>query len=160
VFQFGRPIRFRTPPITITAKLLYFSRHEMIPLDIPSELPIDRPTALARNISWGQTQADIIEVNSHPGAQFVDASDWDWKSRLSPEQRQVEEDGIWRRDLRAPSAAWDKDWERFTTCWDPWAKVELKGAVYTFGSLDGLWQGRLLVRFILPRFLSGPTPRP
>jgi hypothetical protein len=160
VFHFGRPIRFRTPPITIAAKLLYFSRRNIIPPSVLSNLPVDRPTALQQDISWGQTQADIIEVNSHASAQFVDAPDWDWKSIRSPEQAQVEEDGIRRRDLRAPSAAWDNDWERFTTCWDPWAKVELKGTVYTFGSLDGLWQGRLLVRFILSRFLFGPTPKP
>jgi hypothetical protein len=160
VFHFDRLIRFRTPPITIAAKLIYFSRRETIPLAIPNDLPVDRPTALAQGISWGQTQADIIEVNEHAGAQFVDTSDWDWKSTLTPEQRRIEEDGACTRDLRAPSVAWDNDWERFTKCWDPWAIVELKGTVYRFGSMDGLWQGRLLVRFILLHFLSGLTPRP
>ena len=160
MFHYGRSIRFRTPPITIAAKLIYFSRRETIPLAIPSDLPVDRAAALAQRRNWGPTQADIIEVNSHTGAQFVDASDWDWKSTLTPEQRRIEEDGVWRRDLRSPSAAWDNDWERFTACWDPWANVEFKGTVYTFGSMNGLWQGRLLVRFILPPFLSGPTPRP
>ncbi|KAI0308340.1 hypothetical protein B0F90DRAFT_1807544 [Multifurca ochricompacta] len=145
VNHFGRVIRFCTPPITAAAKLIYFSRRETIPLGIPPMLPVDRPAALAQGITWGQTQADIIEVNSHAGAQFVPASHWDWKSTLTPEQRLIEEDGTWRRDLLAPSAAWDNDWERFTTCWDPWANVELKGTVYTFGSMDGLWQGRLLI---------------
>ncbi len=160
MFHYGRSIHFRTPPITIAAKLIYFSRRETIPLAIPSDLPVDRADALAQRRNWGPTQADIIEVNSHTGAQFVDASDWDWKSTLTPEQRRIEEEGVWRRDLRSPSAAWDNDWERFTACWDPWANVEFKGTVYTFGSMNGLWQGRLLVRFILPPFLSGPTPRP
>ena len=158
--HFGRAIRFRTPPITIAAKLIYFSRREVIPLAAPPNLPIDRPAALAQGISWGQTRADIDEVNSHAGAQFVPASHWDWKSTLTPEQRLIEEDGAWRRDLLSPSAAWDNDWERFTACWDPWADVDLKGTVYTFGSMDGLWQGRLLVRFSLPSFLSRPTPGP
>jgi hypothetical protein len=160
VFHFDRNIRFRTPPITIAAKLIFFSRREVIPLQTPTNLPVDRPTALAQGISWGETQADIIEVNSHSSAEFVPASDWNWKSTLTPEQRLVEEEGVWSRDLLSPSAAWDNDWERFTTCWDPWAQVELKGTVYTFGSMDGLWQGRLLVRFNPPRFLSSPTPRP
>ena len=160
VFHYGRSIRFRTPPITIAAKLIYFSRHETIRLAIPNGLPVDRPAALAQGITWGLTQADIIEANSHAGAQFVDASDWDWKSTLTPEQRRMEEDGVWRRDLRSASAAWDNDWERFTACWDPWADVDLKGTVYTFGSMNGLWHGRLLVRFIFPPFLSGPTSRP
>lgn len=147
VIHFGRPIRFRPPPITIAAKLIFFSRREVIPLVIPDDLPVDWPTALAQGINWGQTRADIIEVNSHAGAQFVPPSHWDWKSTLTPEQRLIEEDGTWRRDLLAPSAAWDNDWERSTTCWDPWANVELKGTAYTFGMMDGLWQGRLLVRF-------------
>ncbi|KAI9507819.1 hypothetical protein F5148DRAFT_1201960 [Russula earlei] len=137
VYHFGRTIRFRPPPITVAAKLIYFSRREMIPLISPPDLPVDRPTALAQGISWGQTQADIIEVNSHAGAKFVPASDWDWKSSLTPEQRLIEEDGVWRRDLLSPSAAWDNDWERSTACWDPWADVVLKGTVYTFGSMDG-----------------------
>ena len=132
----------------------------MTPLQCPSDLPVDRPAALAQGISRGQTQADIIEVNSHSSAQLVPASDWNWKSALTPEQMLIEEDGSWRRDLLAPSAAWDNDWERSTACWDPWARGELKGTVYTFGSLDGLWQGRLLVRSNLPLYLSGPTPRP
>jgi len=160
VNHFDRNIRFRTPPVTAAARLLYFSRREMIPLDIPSVLPLDWPTALAQGIHPPQTQADIIEVNSHAGAQFVPPSHWDWKSTLTPEQQQLEEDGTWRRDLVAASVAWDNDWERFTTCWDPWADVDLKGTVYTFGSMDGLWQGRMLVRFAFLPFLSGLSPRP
>lgn len=156
--HYGRQIRFRTPPITIAAKLIYFSRRETIPLTTPDGIPVDRPAALAQGVTWGQTRADIIEVNSHFGAQFVDPSHWDWKSTLTPEQRRIEEDGIWRRDLRSPSAAWDNDWERFTTCGNPWADVQLKGVVYTFGSMDGLWQGRLMVRFTLPPpFRSNPS---
>jgi hypothetical protein len=160
VNHFDRNIRFRTPPVTAAARLLYFSRREMIPLDIPSALPVDWPTAFAQGIHPPQTQADIIEVNSHAGAQFVPPSHWDWKSTLTPEQRQLEEEGVWMRDLVAPSVAWDNDWERFTTCWDPWADVELKGTMYTFGSMDGLWQGRMLVRYAFFLFLSGLSPRP
>jgi len=159
VDHYCRRIRFRTPPITVAAKLIYFSRRETIPLSIPPDLHIDRPTALALGISWGQTQADIVEVNSHAGAQFVPPSEWDWKSTLTPEQRLIEEDGIARRGLLSPSAAWDDDWERFARCWDPWADAELKGPVYKFGSLDGLWQGRLLVRshLISLPFRSDPS---
>jgi hypothetical protein len=160
VLHFDRTIHFRPPPITAAAKLIYFSRREMTPLQTPPDLPVDRPAALAQGISWGQTQADIIEVNSHSSTQFVPPSDWNWKSTLTPEQRRIEEEGAWRRDLLSPSAAWDSDWERSTTCWDPWAQVDLKGTVYAFGSMDGLWQGRLMVRPDLLPVLSGPTPRP
>jgi hypothetical protein len=158
VSHFDRTIRFRTPPITIAAKLIYISRREMTPVQAPSDLPVDRPAALAQGISGGLTQADVIEVNSHSSAHLVPTSDWDWKSTLTPEQRLIEEEGTWSRDLTAPSAAWDNDWERSTTCWDPWAHVELKGPAYTFGSMDGLWQGRLLVRLTcLPSFLVQPS---
>ncbi|KAF8265775.1 hypothetical protein EI94DRAFT_1734777 [Lactarius quietus] len=145
VHYYDRIIRFRAPMITAAARLLYFSRREMIPLDIPSTLPVDWPTAIAQNIHPPQTQADIIEVNSHAGAQFVPPSHWDWMSELTPKQRVLEELGDWRRDLLATSAAWDSDWERSTTCWDAWAEPELKGTTYTFGSMDGLWQGRMLI---------------
>jgi len=145
VNYYDRTIRFRAPLVTAAARLLYFSRREMIPLDIPSALPVDWPTAMAQNVHPPQTQADIIEVNSHAGAQFVPPSHWDWKSELTPEQRELEENGDWRRDLIATSAAWDSDWERSTTCWDPWAEPELKGTMYTFGAMDGLWQGRMLI---------------
>lgn len=158
--HFDHTLHFRAPPITIAAKLIYFSRRETTPLQVPPDLLVDRPTALSQGISWGQTQADLVEVNSHTSAQLVPPSHWDWKSTLTPEQRMIEEDGAWRHDLLAPSASWDNDWERSVNCWDPWAQVDLKGTVYTFGSLDGLWQGRLLVRFNLHLFLFGPTPGP
>ena len=160
VHHYDRVIRFRAPPVTAAARLLYFSRREVIPLDIPSQLPPDWPTAIEQGIHTPQTQADIIEVNSHAGAQFVPPSHWDWKSALTPEQREFEEDGAWRRDLVATSAAWDSDWERSTTCWDPWAEPDLKGTLYSFGSMDGLWQGRMLVRNTLMFFLSHLSPRP
>lgn len=70
----GRVIRFRAPPVTATARLLYFARLETFPLDIPSVLPVDWPTAMAQGVHTAQTQADIIEVNSHAGAQFVPPS--------------------------------------------------------------------------------------
>ncbi|KAI9444668.1 hypothetical protein H4582DRAFT_1910428 [Lactarius indigo] len=161
VNHFGRNIRFRTPPVTAAARLLYFSRREMIPLDIPSVLPLDWPTAIAQGIQPPQTQADIIEVNSHAGAQFVPPSHWDWKSTLTPEQRRLEEDGIWRRNLLAPSAAWDNDWERFTACWDPWADTDLKGTVYTFGSMDGPLAGedaRLVSNPVYPEQFGESSP--
>ena len=132
----------------------------MIPLDILSALPVDWLIALAQGVRPPQTQADIIEVNSHAGAHLVPSSHWDWNSTLTSEQRRLEEEGIWMRNLVAPSVAWDNDWERSTTCWDPWADVELKGTVYTFGSMDGLWQGRMLVRCSFLLLLSGLSPRP
>ena len=53
----------------------------------------------------------------------------------------------------------DDDGKRLTTCWDPWVHVELKGTMYTFGSMDGLWQGRMFVRYAFLLLLSGLSPR-
>jgi hypothetical protein len=38
---------------------------------------------LGEGIQTAQTQADIIELNSHTSAQFVPPSHWDWKSTLT-----------------------------------------------------------------------------
>lgn len=152
LIHYGQEIVVCPPPLTAAAKLLYFANREVVPLAIPPQLPVDRAQALAHGITRGQTQADIIEVNSHLSAKFVPSTDWSWKDALTPEQRELEEEGSWSRDLVAPSAAWDNDWERFTNCWDPWSDPHLKGVVYTFGMMDGLWQGRLLVRLTFRLF--------
>ena len=65
-------------------------------------------------------------------ADFIDEDDEDLE--LSPENTLFT---CLRGDRQAfgPSVqdAWDNDWECATACWDPWAHVELKGTVYTFG---------------------------
>ncbi|THH19371.1 hypothetical protein EW146_g1793 [Bondarzewia mesenterica] len=143
--HYGQIIHVCAPSITAAAKLLYFARREAMPLGIPPNMPVNRADAIARGITRGQTQEDIIEVNSHRGAKFLPPTDWGWKEKLTPEELTLEEMGIWTRSLKAASAAWDNDWERVAYCWDPWSQPELKGVLYTYGSLDGLWQGRMLV---------------
>ena len=58
----------------------------------------------------------------------------------------------------ASSVAWDNNYERLTTCWDPWADVELKGTMYTFGLMNGLWKGKILVCDTFLLLLSGLSP--
>jgi len=144
--HFGHRIDICPPPLPAAAKLLYFSRRESLPLEVPAGVPRDREHANQLGITRGQTQADLIEVNSHKGAKVVPPTHWDWKDALKPEELELEEQGTWTLDLKAASAQWDNDWERLTNCWDPWSQPELKGVVYTPGMMDGLWQGRILVR--------------
>lgn len=141
---YGSDVDVGTPSLTAAAKLIYFSRREVHQLDVPADLPVNR--AQANRIGYArQTQADLIEVNTHKGAKFLSPSDWDWAEKLSDEDYMYEADGVWKADLRSPSAQWDCDWERVRYCWDPWSQPFLKGSTYTFGCLDGLFQGRMLV---------------
>ena len=50
---------------------------------------------MAQGIHTTQMQFNIIEANSHTGAQPVPLSHWDWKFTLTLEQR-LEEDRVWR----------------------------------------------------------------
>lgn len=144
--HYGSTIDVCSPSLTAAAKLLYFSRREVLRLDVPDRLPLNRAHANQLGIAGGQTQADLIEVNTHKGAQFLPPSDWDWKAKLTLEEFRYESDGEWKKDLKAPSVQWDNDYERIRYCWDPWSQPILKGSTYTFGCLDGLFQGRMLVR--------------
>ena len=115
------------------------------------------PTALAQGIHPLQTQADIIEVNSYPSAHLSRRH-----IRTGSLRSAQGRGGSSRRCLDAlpgrPQRR-DNDGKRLTTCWDPWAHVELKGTMYTFWSMDGLWQGRMLVRYAFLLLLSGLSPR-
>jgi hypothetical protein len=79
--HFTGTISLSHPLITVAAKLLYLSRREVQPIQVPPTLIIDRATALAQNRTGVfPTQADIIEFNRYRGSQFVDKGNWDdWK---------------------------------------------------------------------------------
>ena len=153
------------PPVTIAAKLLYFSRSEAMDTPFPPQLPVDRAAAMViHQQQWpnerpypSPTQADWREFNAHKGAKLVNQGSWDWRTEMRPEDGLLEDDGVWRKGLKAASAKWDNDWQRFTCCWDPWVLPPLKGVVYTYGSMHGLWAGRMLVSrlvyFIQPPFV-------
>ncbi|KAH9950972.1 hypothetical protein B0H21DRAFT_776357 [Amylocystis lapponica] len=118
----------------------------LTPLSVPSTLPLNREHAIQLGRTYvSLTQADIIEANSHKSVKLLERGEWDWRSQLSEDDGKLEDDGVWRKGLRGKSALWDNDWHRLTCCTDPWNVPELKGVVYTYGTLDGLWQGRLLM---------------
>ncbi len=145
--HYGLKLEIAAPPITIAAKQLYFSRSEITPYEVPTNIPVDRVAASAVGQNFpSPTQIDFIEFNFHRGVKPSELGSWDWRSELSEEDGQLEDDGVWRKGLKSKSAKWDNDWQRWTYCWDPWAVPSLKGVVYTYGTLEGLWTGRMLVR--------------
>ena len=40
----------------------------------------------------------------------------------------------------------EQDWMRLRTCYDPWSQPPMRDRVFTPGMLDGIWEGRWLVR--------------
>ena len=133
--------------ITLAAKLLYFARSEATPFEFPPNLPVDRADALSQGYTHPMpTQSDYRQFNEHKGARVLEKGDWDWRAQLDGEEARLEDDGVWRKGLKAKSARWDNDWHRWCYCFDPWNVPELKGVVYTYGCLNGDWLGRMLVR--------------
>ncbi|KAJ7482843.1 hypothetical protein B0H11DRAFT_2021398 [Mycena galericulata] len=121
------------PLVTVAAKLVYFSRRETLPFDIPPHLPLTRAHALAAGITHiGPNQDDIHEVNAH------------LNDRL-PEVRPGWEDAD-ADDSEPLSTRWDSDWWRLRKCYSAWRETDrLLGASYVPGTFTGLWQGRMLI---------------
>ena len=146
VDHYGRNLEWSRPLITIAAKMLYFARRETVPIPIPPQLPRDRAHAIELgHIHISPTAADVQEVNDHLTVQFVDRTEWDYHTKMSDEQLEQMDEGLWTEDLNTASSRWDNDWNRSAFCFDPWLRTKLKGVTYTHGMLNGLWQGRMLV---------------
>lgn len=145
--HFGVRLHIQAPLITQAAKLLYFACLETVSIPPPPGIPLNRAHAISLNLPDGiPTVEDYEEMNAHKSAQFVDVGSWDWRAELDDEQGKLEDDNVWRRGLKSASSRWDNDWQRWSYCWDPWnEKDDLKGVVYTYGTLSGLWQGRAMV---------------
>ncbi|EED79734.1 predicted protein [Postia placenta Mad-698-R] len=143
VTHYSRRLELCAPILGHGAKLLYMTLDEL-PYQIPLSLARDREHALA--LGWSDvraTQADFLEANAHRSVKLLAQGDWDWYSKLTPEQARLEDDAAWRKGLHAKSALLDELWNRLAFCRDPWADQVLKGVVYMPGSLSGLWQGRM-----------------
>jgi hypothetical protein len=142
------------PLTTIAAKLLYFSRREIFPFNIPSHLPVSRAHAFQMGrFHPGPTQDDVIEFNSHTDTKLPARTDWNWWENLTEQELDREFSGLSSWTLKSPSSKYDNDWMKLNYCWDPWAYSPNKGAVYTPGMFTGLWQGRMIVR--IPSILNG-----
>lgn len=150
VEHFGRFLEFSPPLISIAAKMLYFSRREIVPIRIPTILPIDRAHAISLGDTYVHpTQADVHEVNTHQSVKIVQRPPWDYRTNMSDEETQLMDHGLWMPTLMSASAQWDNDWNRTKFCYDPWLRMPSKDATYTDGILNGLWQGRMLVSYCM-----------
>lgn len=141
-------LRFRAsvPPISIAAKLLYFARSEATPFHIPANLPATRDEAMAQGqTDVRPTQEDYRRFNEHKAAAPIPRGSWDWLSLLGEQDARQEDEGVWKKTLKAKSAKWDHDWYRMLYCFDPWYVSNVKALPYMKGSLDGDWEGRMLL---------------
>ncbi|CCM01456.1 uncharacterized protein FIBRA_03509 [Fibroporia radiculosa] len=143
--HFGLPLMISAPLIAQGAKLLYMTLH-------PTRIPYTegQPTSRAHSLQLGLTHVhptrdDVDEANARMTISLVPHGEWDWRSKLKNDEGMLEDDGVWRRSLLSVSSKWDNDWNRLTGCFNPWIINELKGVVYTYGTLNGLWRGRMLV---------------
>ncbi|KAH7914544.1 hypothetical protein BJ138DRAFT_1133285 [Hygrophoropsis aurantiaca] len=119
------------PLASVAAKLIFFSRRQLVPIGVPPHLPLTRAHAhQLGHTGIGPTQEDVHELNNH---NIV---------KLPPPSTFLSDDDT---SNKPSSLAWDDDWFRLTDCLSPFDNVPLKNTHYTPGSLDGLWQGRMLI---------------
>ncbi|EIW78570.1 hypothetical protein CONPUDRAFT_145746 [Coniophora puteana RWD-64-598 SS2] len=128
--HFDRHARELCAPLASTAaKLIWFSRREVVPLGVPPHLPLNRAEAIA-NRRQGPTQADVRELTENKHARLVERGEW-----------YDGEDGL----QNGPSVRWDDDWWRAVDCTDMFSKPSITRTHYSYGLMRGLWQGRLLM---------------
>ncbi|KAH9897697.1 hypothetical protein C8Q73DRAFT_787944 [Cubamyces lactineus] len=144
VWHYGRALNIMPPLIGLGAKMVFVMLAEAVPYEPPSMLPVDREHADPAD-GVRPTQADFVEWASVRGVRLYRPGNWDWMDQLSPEQRRLEDDVSWRRELKSISASLDNDWNRLTGCYDPRHELPLKGVVYTFGSIVGMFAGRMQI---------------
>lgn len=125
------------PLSTISAKVVYFSITSYTrTLEIPEGLPSDRAHARALGrFGISPTIADVDEFNTH-SRPWLPASDPPLYPSLST--------GIPGRG----SAKWDEDHRRWRYCFDMYHHQPFMNGVYTPGTVQGLWIGRRIVRFM------------
>jgi hypothetical protein len=137
----ARNLEVGVPLASIAAKLVYFSRREVLPIGVPLDFPRTREHAFQLGLTMvGPTQEDIQELNDHKIAKLVPETTWDWWSKIKGYDHLKPEELA----KRAPSALWDDDWNRLADCNHLFNPVSLKRPHYTPGQLGGLWQGRML----------------
>ncbi|KAF8890079.1 hypothetical protein BD779DRAFT_286787 [Infundibulicybe gibba] len=107
------------PPAPLAATLLFFARRERDGFPIPPHFRERRTRdEIARGVI-GPTRADLREFNAFCAVDL--------------------------HEDPPDSTRWDADWWRTRLCRNPFARAPRLGRVYEPGSLDGLWQGRMLI---------------
>ena len=123
--HFSLQLALMPPPISLAARLLYFSRSEATPIVPQDNVPEDRAQALALGQNWVRpTRVDLLEFNAQRAARPPLLVPPDTDSLLSFQH--------------------DNCLHRLMHCRDPFSGTTL--APYTLGSLTGDFSGRMLVR--------------
>ncbi|OCH92980.1 hypothetical protein OBBRIDRAFT_725705, partial [Obba rivulosa] len=161
VYHFGSKLAISAPLLAQGARLVYMTLCAQEPWLSEDDWARDREEAIALGRHHiHPTKADIAELNADSAVRLYSRGDWDWRAKLSPEDGKLEDDGHWRTKLQAISARWYHDWTRITGCIDPTVLNPYKGHVYTPGTLNGLWKGRISVREAdrhFRDFMTSPT---
>ncbi|KAK0234015.1 hypothetical protein IW262DRAFT_127548 [Armillaria fumosa] len=182
--HFSRRISLTCPLVTTAAKLLFFSRREMNPYGMNSNLPRNRSEAIARGLG-GPTQEDVEEMNLHR----LGGPDGKYGGTKLPTVGPDSSDEVSDR-----SKAYDSEWYRLRLCSNAWAdglrdddeiwrranlgkgmrvktvdhevrELRFRHAeMYALGLLTGLWAGRMfipgehqLLQLLIPNQNDGPT---
>jgi hypothetical protein len=144
--HYGRKLRISIPLISTAAKILYFAIRQLHKFEVPDDLPRDRAHAVQIGGNMIRpTREDMNELNAHKIVQFGPTASSNLWKELTHKQMQQEDEG----DLKADSVRYDVDWQRLTSCWDVWRPTLAKSPPYVIDSLEGLWQGRILVRILV-----------
>ncbi|KAI0713110.1 hypothetical protein C8T65DRAFT_717820 [Cerioporus squamosus] len=144
VIHYGQQLTIMSPSVGLGGKLSFLMLAEAVPYDPPSVLPIDRTHADPAD-GVRPTQADFIEWASIRGVQLYEPGTRDSLDALSSEQHRLENACSGRKELVSVSSRFDNDWNRLTGCIDPYRDLPLKGVVYTFGSIAGMFAGRMQI---------------
>jgi hypothetical protein len=155
--HFGQVVKFSWPLIAVAAKLIYFSRREVVPFGIPPHLLPTRAHAiqLGRH-DVGPTQADVVEFNSFQDTKLPPNIKWNWDEDHAEKDLGLDESRVLCSHLKSLSSKWDDDWRRWLGCTDP---MSYGGQMmYTPGTLSGLWQGRMLIPNEIPYMRLMTTP--
>ncbi|RDX46801.1 hypothetical protein OH76DRAFT_1442743 [Lentinus brumalis] len=140
VIHYGQQLTIMSPSVGLGGKLTFLMLAEAVPYDPPSVLPIDRLHADPAD-GVRPTQADFIEWASIRGVQLYEPSP---DAHPSEEQR-LEDACSGHKQLVSASSRFDNDWNRLTGCVDPYRDLPPKGVVYTFGSIAGMFAGRMQI---------------
>ncbi|KAJ6548293.1 hypothetical protein B0H10DRAFT_2129417 [Mycena sp. CBHHK59/15] len=135
--HFGSRLLMAPPLVTVAAKLVYFSRRETVPFNIPPHLPLNREAALkAGRREMNPTQEDIREVNAHLNIRLPEVRPG-WGG----------DEGESGGDEEHPlNDNWDSDWWRLRKCFDVYDETDRRlGPCYVPGTFTGLWQGRMII---------------
>ncbi|KAK0184609.1 hypothetical protein F5146DRAFT_987828 [Armillaria mellea] len=173
--HFSRRISLTCPLVTTAAKLLFFSRRELLPYGMNYNLPRNRSLAIANGLD-GPTQEDIDEMNLHR----LGGPDGKYGGTKLPAVVPDSSDEV--SDL---SKSYDSEWYRLCLCTNAWADglgdddeiwrraklgkgMRVKTAdheirelrfrhaeMYVLGLLTGLWAGRMAL--LIPNQNDSPT---